>query len=117
MNRVSAFGPKIAMRSSMIAGWTMAAQLWRGTRAFGEAAQMDARLRHRLPRIVLASLVMGAVIWAMRLGLGDMLETPSLRYLALAALVFGGIAAYGVAAVALGAIRPADLRAGFRRQR
>ena len=100
-----------------MAGWIMAAQLWRGTRAFGEAAALDARLRHRLPRIVLASLIMGAVIWAMRLGLGEMLETPSLRYLALAALVFGGIAAYGVAAVALGAIRPSDLRAGFRRQR
>ena len=110
-------GFSAAAWGTTIAGWTMAAQLWRGTRAFGEAAQMDARLRHRLPRIVLASLVMGAVIWAMRLGLGDMLETPSLRYLALAALVFGGIAAYGVAAVALGAIRPADLRAGFRRQR
>ena len=68
-------------------------------------------------RIVLASLVMGAVIWAMRLGLGDMLETPSLRYLALAGLVFGGMASYGLAAVVLGAFRPSDLRAGFGRQR
>ena len=110
-------GFSAATWGTTIAGWIMAAQLWRGTRAFGEAAALDARLRHRLPRIVLASLIMGAVIWAMRLGLGEMLETPSLRYLALAALVFGGIAAYGVAAVALGAIRPSDLRAGFRRQR
>ena len=110
-------GFSAAAWGTTIAGWIMAAQLWRGTRAFGEAAALDARLRHRLPRIVLASLIMGAVIWAMRLGLGEMLETPSLRYLALAALVFGGIAAYGVAAVALGAIRPSDLRAGFRRQR
>jgi putative peptidoglycan lipid II flippase len=110
-------GFSAAAWGTTIAGWIMAAQLWRGTRAFGEAAALDARLRHRLPRIIAASLVMGVAIWAMRLGLDAALETPKLRYLALAALVFGGIAAYGVAAVALGAIRPADLRAGFRRQR
>ena len=60
---------------------------------------------------------MGVAIWAMRLVLDPALETPSLRYLALTALVLGGIGAYGVAAVLLGAIRPSDLRAGFRRQR
>ena len=53
----------------------------------------------------------------MRLVLDPALETPSLRYLALTALVLGGIGAYGVAAVLFGAIRPSDLRAGLRRQR
>ena len=53
----------------------------------------------------------------MKLGLAQMLETPGQRYLALAALVFGGMGSYGLAAIPLGAIRPSDLRAGFRRQR
>ena len=110
-------GFSAAALGTTIAGWTMAAQPWLGTRAFGEAAAHDARLRHRLPRIVAASVVMGVAIWAMRLVLDPALETPSLRYLALTALVLGGIGAYGVAAVLLGAIRPSDLRAGFRRQR
>ena len=110
-------GFSAAALGTTIAGWTMAAQLWLGTRAFGEAAALDARLKHRLPRIVIASLVMGAAIWAMKLGLAQMLETPGQRYLALAALVFGGMGSYGLAAILLGAIRPSDLRAGFRRQR
>ncbi len=100
-----------------IAGWTMAAQLWLGTKAFGEAAHLDARLRHRLPRIVAASAVMGVAIWGLMQVLDQALLTPGLRYLALAGLVFGGMASYGLAAVVLGAFRPSDLRAGFRRQR
>ncbi|MFD2439898.1 murein biosynthesis integral membrane protein MurJ [Paracoccus kondratievae] len=110
-------GFSAAALGTTIAGWTMAAQLWRGTRAFGEATQLDARFRHRLPRICAASVVMGAVIWGLMLVFEEALHTPGTRYLALAALVFGGIATYGAAAMALGAFRPSDLRAGFRRQR
>lgn len=110
-------GFSAAAWGTTIAGWIMAWQLWRGTRAMGDAASFDDRLRHRLPRIIAASLVMGAVIWGLMLVLGDMLSTHGARYLGLAILVFGGMAAYGVAASALGAIRPADLRAGLRRQR
>ena len=98
------------------AGWTMAWQLWRGTRAFGKAAAFDDRLRHRLPRIIAASAVMGLVLWGMMALLGDALEEPGLRYLALTALVAAGMAAYGTAAIGLGAIRPADLKAGLRRR-
>ncbi|CAM3006523.1 putative peptidoglycan lipid II flippase [Paracoccus aminovorans] len=100
-----------------IAGWTMAAQLWLGTRAFGEAAELDARLRHRLPRIVAASAVMGVVLWGLMQLLEQALLTQGTRYLALAALVLGGMVSYGLTAVALGAFRPSDLRAGLRRQR
>ncbi len=110
-------GFSAAAWGTTIAGWIMAWQLWRGTRAMGEAASFDARLRHRLPRIIAASAVMGVVIWGLMLALGDMLSTHGARYLGLAILVFGGMAAYGIAAIALGAVRPADLKAGLRRQR
>lgn len=110
-------GFSAAALGTTIAGWTMAAQLWRGTRAFGPAAQLDARLKHRLPRIIAASAVMGAVIWAVMLLLEAPLQAPGQRYLALATLVFSGIGSYGLAALLLGAIRPSDLRAGLRRQR
>ncbi|MFH5776210.1 murein biosynthesis integral membrane protein MurJ [Paracoccus sp. NGMCC 1.201697] len=123
VNAVAALGlaPVIgfsaAALGTTIAGWTMALQLWRGTRAFGEAAELDDRLLHRLPRIVAASAVMGLVIWGVMVMLGDTLYQPGTRYLALLALVASGVAAYGVAATLLGAFRPSDLRAGFRRQR
>ncbi|KGJ03984.1 putative peptidoglycan lipid II flippase [Paracoccus halophilus] len=110
-------GFSAAALGTTVAGWTMAAQLWLGSRRFGEAARPDSRLRRRLPRILVASLVMGAAIWLIKLGLGDMLYTPRMRYAALAALVLGGMACYGMAAIALGAIRASDLRAGLRRQR
>lgn len=110
-------GFSAAAWGTSIAGWIMAAQLWHGTRAFGEAAALDDRLRQRLPRIVLASLVMGVAIWGLMQLLGPALDSPGTRYLALAGLVLGGMAAYAAAAVGLGAFRVSDLRAGFRRQR
>lgn len=110
-------GFSAAAWGTTIAGWTMAAQLWHGTRAYGEAAALDARLRRRLPRIFAASVVMGVVILGLKLVLSDALQQPGLRYLALAALVLGGMASYGLAAILLGAINRQDLRSGLRRQR
>ena len=110
-------GFSAAALGTTVAGWIMAVQLWLGARSFGEAAAMDARLRRRLPRIVAASLVMGAALWAANHALEPMLALPGQRILALGLLVGAGMAAYGVAAIALGAITPADLRQATRRQR
>lgn len=110
-------GFSAAALGTTVAGWIMAAQLWRGTRAYGDAAQFDARLRHRLPRILVASAIMGVVTWGAIWGLGDMLYQPRTRYLALLALVVAGMASYAAAAMSLGVFRRAELRAGFRRQR
>ncbi|AXC51015.1 murein biosynthesis integral membrane protein MurJ [Paracoccus suum] len=99
------------------AGWTMAYQLWRGSRAFGEAASMDARLSNRLPRIIAASALMGGALWLTQRGLAEMLQAPGQRVLALALLIAAGIASYGLAAVALRAISPSELKRAVRRQR
>lgn len=110
-------GFSAAALGTTIAGWTMAWQLWRGTKVYGEAATLDDRLRHRLPRIVAASLLMGLVLWGAMQALGEALYQPGTRYLALLALVTVGALAYGVALVALGGFRLSDLRAGFSRRR
>jgi putative peptidoglycan lipid II flippase len=104
-----------AAAATSVAGWTMVWQLWRGARTMGDAGRMDDRLRARLPRILLASAVMGAALGAGWWALDGALHAAGLRYGALAALVLGGMAAYALAAYALGAIRPADLRAALRR--
>ncbi|MEO1705100.1 MAG: murein biosynthesis integral membrane protein MurJ, partial [Pseudomonadota bacterium] len=52
----SAFG-------ATLAGWGMTWLLWRGSRGMGAAAELDARFWGRLPRIVAASLIMGAMLW------------------------------------------------------
>jgi putative peptidoglycan lipid II flippase len=63
----------------------------------------DALLRRRLPRMLAAGLVMGAVLWAVQdtlfAALGD---THGLRWLALGVLVSAGLGAYAVAGQVLG---------------
>lgn len=76
----------------------------------------DARLRRRLPRIVVAAAVMAAALWAAAQGLagwlagGDATAIP-----ALVILVLAGIAVYGAGAQLLGIMRLAELRALLRR--
>ncbi|EPX84728.1 integral membrane protein MviN [Rubellimicrobium thermophilum DSM 16684] len=104
-----------AAGATSVAGWVMVWLLWRGTRTMGDAGRMDGRLRARLPRILLASGLMAAALGAGWWALAEALHKPGLRYGALAGLVLGGLATYAVAAVVLGALRPAELRAALRR--
>ena len=70
---------------------------------------------HRAPRILAASLVMGVAAWGLEALLAPALALSGWRYVALAGLVLGSAAVYGVALVGLGGLRPADLRAAMRR--
>ena len=69
-----------------------------------------------MPRIVIASLVMGAVLYALAWALVDQLHAPGLRYVALAAVVILGSASYFAAAHTLGALRMNEVRATLRRK-
>jgi putative peptidoglycan lipid II flippase len=106
-----------AALATTVAGWVMVWQLWAGSRAMGEAAQTDARLRQRVPRMVAASALMGCCLWAGAMLLGPALGTPGLRYAALAGLVAMGIVTYFGFGTLLGAFRLADFKAALRRQR
>ena len=98
-----------------LTGWATVWMLWRGARDMGEAASFDDRFRGRLWRIVLASLGMGLVLWLAMLLVGPWLAVPTIRYLALALLIFTGIASYFALAQAIGAFRISDVRAALRR--
>jgi putative peptidoglycan lipid II flippase len=104
-----------AALGATLAGWAMAWLLWRGARGMGEAARLDDRFRARLPRILAASAVMGAVLWLAALLLGPALGTPTVRYAALAVLIAIGLGTYALAGRALGAFTMADLRGALRR--
>ncbi|MCC6306557.1 MAG: murein biosynthesis integral membrane protein MurJ [Rhodobacteraceae bacterium] len=100
-----------------LAGWAMAVQLWLGARAMGAAGRPDDRLRARLPRIVLATAAMGALLAGLSALLAPALAAAGTRYGALALLIGAGILAYFAAGFALGAFRPEDFRKSLRRAR
>ena len=98
------------------AGWAMVVLLWLGARRYGAASQFDARFRRALPRIILASAVMGAALLALAEAMSPLFQTAGLRYGALAILVMGGGAVYAIAGQLLGAFSARDLLSGLRRR-
>ena len=72
---------------------------------------IDFRLKHRLPRIVLASVAMAAVLAALHWGLAGWLTAGVVqRIAALAALVVAGLASFAAFSQLTGAAGLADLR-------
>lgn len=72
----------------------------------------DERFRRRLPRTLLATLVMALGLAALLMGIETWLAGElGMRILGVATLVAGGIAFFGLMAWITGAARPADLRA------
>ncbi len=98
-----------------LSAWAMAGLLWLGSRRLGEAAQVDARLRRRLWRILTATLIMVAALRGLTFMLGDWLLEPALRYVALALLVGAGAAVYFASGTLLGAFRLSELRGAVKR--
>ena len=98
-----------------VAGWAMLAQLWFGSRKLGSAASIDARLRTKLPRILVSCAIMGGTLIAAGYVLAPWLYGSSLRYAALGLLVLIGAGVYGGAVVLTGALRPSELKALLRR--
>jgi len=99
--------------ATTLGGWLNAALLWRTLAARGEFVP-DARLVRTLPRMLAASLVMGAALWLLAGALGPWFAAPAgalARAGALAALTGAGLLVYALAALVLGAV---DLR-GFLR--
>jgi len=103
-----------AVATSM-AAWAMVWQLWVGSRGMGEAVRVDARLKARAPRIALASLIMGAAIWAANWALGPLLSAVGWRYIGLLLLVLAGMVSYFGAGMMIGAFRLSDFKSAMRR--
>jgi putative peptidoglycan lipid II flippase len=106
-----------AALATSAAGWAMVWQLWRGSRAMGEAAQFDARMRARAPRIILAALLMGVVLWLVQIPLAPMLAAAGWRYAGVALLVLIGMISYFGLGALIGAFRLSDFSNAMKRSR
>ncbi len=72
----------------------------------------DARLKARLARIALASLIMGAGLWVLAAWLLPWFDADQgWRVAGLALLVGGGLGLYALLAVTFGALRPDEIKA------
>jgi len=109
------FGFVAAAIGTSTAGWAMVLMLWLGSRKMGEAARMDKRLKRALPRMMLATLIMGGALWAAAQWAQPYFIIPGLRYGALGVLVLIAIVVYFAAFFAVGAIKPAEFKRAMRR--
>ncbi len=101
-------GFSAAALATTLSGWVMVWQLWRGSRKMGDQARFDARFMQRLPRIVLAAVGMGAVLYGAAWGMAPMLHLHLWRYLTLLALCLIGAVTYFATGAAIGAFRLSD---------
>ena len=106
-----------AALGTTVAAWANLALLWRGARAMGAASTIDAAARQRLPRICLASVLMGGVIWGAASLIWPTYGAGLSRYAALAVLVAVGAASYGVLVLALGGLDRTELKNALKRRR
>jgi len=110
-----AFGFIAAAIGTTVSGWASVALLWFASRRMGDAATLDHRFRKRFWRILLASGLMGGLLWVAALALAPFLDLPTLRYGALAILVGIGLIGYFGIGQMVGAFQMADIRAAHRR--
>jgi len=98
-----------------LAGWVMVWLLVRGARPFGEVAQFDTRFRKRIWRILVASLIMGVILWGVTLILSPAFGVGGWRWLALIILICVGSLSYYFVGTKIGAFHAHELRGAFRR--
>jgi putative peptidoglycan lipid II flippase len=106
-------GPPLA---TAIASWVNVLLLYRRLRSDGHFVP-DAQIRRRIWRLALAALAMGAILFMLE----DLLTpyiggTWTIRTAAMIVLVGSGCVVYGIAVLALGAVRMGDLRTLLRRR-
>ena len=123
VNALVAFGlaPFIGWVAAAIAtttaAWVMLFMLVGRARALGDTARLDAQARRRLPRIVIAALLMGAVVWGVMVTLNPLFGTPGVKYLALLGLILVGFIAFFGIAQLLGGFVWSEIRSSLRRNR
>ena len=108
------FGFLAAAIGTTVAGWAMLALLWFGVRRLDPELRMDARLCQRVPRLALASVLMGGAV----LGVAALLETVfpgGPGAVGLMVIVASGVVVYTLAGELTGGFRRAEIKATMRR--
>lgn len=110
-------GYPAAAWGTTVAAWVMVWLLWRGSRRFGVAADLNPDLKVRIVRIVSASAIMGIVIVGLVYAFDSALYSKRVRYAAIVTVVASGIVTYFTVAHLIGALDLRELKKLLRRQR
>ncbi|SEM72044.1 murein biosynthesis integral membrane protein MurJ [Palleronia pelagia] len=97
-----------------VAGWAMAFLLIRGARGMGDAASPDDRFLRRLPRIALASALMGVCLWLSLWPLAPVLDGPYAAAGVAALVAIGAVSYFGIGHL-IGALSLGQIRRSLRR--
>jgi putative peptidoglycan lipid II flippase len=101
------FGADGIAISVALGAWSSAAGLiWRGAATFGFS--VDAAARRRLPRIAMAALTMGGLLWLMATYAPAAAPHSIAQAVVLGLLISGGMAVYGLLLALFGVIKWAD---------
>ena len=111
--RPSGYGHVGIAIATSISAWVNVILLWRGMKGF---VRLRARDRRKLVRMLLASVLMGALVWLGSLALASWLDGGQwLKAAAVALLVGLGVSAYGFFAIIFRAANLAELKEGLGR--
>ena len=83
----------------------------------GDAVRLDDRFLARVPRMIVASALMGLVLWGLMTLLAEPLATPGIRTAALGAMVLAAMTVYFATVLLIGGMSWVELKGAFRRQR
>ena len=106
-----------AALGTTLAAWANLWLLWSGAKRMDGASQIDARLARAVPRILGASLVMGAVIWLISGWMGSYFDQSFIRYIALVVLIGIGAITYAACVILSGGLSVSNLKAGLKRSK
>lgn len=100
--------------ATTLAAWAMVGLLSVGTKPMGDVAKFDTRFRRRIWRVIVASILMGIVLWAGNVMLSLALGTAGVRYIALAVLIGMGVISYFGVGQLIGAFRLSEFKRSLR---
>ncbi|RPE67275.1 putative peptidoglycan lipid II flippase [Pacificibacter maritimus] len=101
--------------ATSLAAWSMVILLFIGKASMGEDVTSDAQLRKRAPRILLAALAMGALLYGTQILLAPVFDFS--RLLATLILIALGIVSYFGIGQAIGALNLRDIKSSMKRGR
>jgi putative peptidoglycan lipid II flippase len=99
--------------ATSLAAWSMVIMLFIGKKSMGDDVTADAKLRRRAPRIVVAAMAMGAILFGTQILLAPVFDIS--RLLATVILVALGIMSYFGIGQMIGALNLRDIKSSMKR--